>query len=182
MNNDKKINCIACGGENKATNTFCMNCGERLIPGEAANPVPQASSEPTIERADAEVVSSTPWYNEGNTSRQNNKADQSNPYQNTGSSYNPPPKYTAGGSENTGNSGLAIASLVCGIVSIFCCYFSFFVSAAGLITGIMALVKKQPGRGMAIAGIIISSISILFYVIVFVAIIIFSAFPAFWLF
>ncbi|MCL2050201.1 MAG: DUF4190 domain-containing protein [Lachnospiraceae bacterium] len=201
LNNDEKINCPSCGGENKATNTFCMSCGERIVPiekPEAPQPIPPAAPQPippaapqpipptapdanTIERAEGEVVKSTPWYNEGN------EAAKGNPYQNTGSAYKVPPTYAQGGNKaagnvsNGGNSGLAIASLVCGIVSFACCYFSFFVSIAGLIMGIISLVKKQNGRGMAIAGIIISSLSILFYIIVIGAIAIFSESVNSWL-
>jgi hypothetical protein len=186
MNNEIKIKCQACGDENKAVNTFCMNCGERLLPGETAGQAPQAQAEMAagtqsaydnpagnFERADAEVVSSTPWQGEGNQDH------TANPYQNTGAAYTAPTQYANTGNVKKGGSGLAIASLVCGIVSFACCYFSFFVSIAGLVTGIIALVKKHNGRGMAIAGIIISSLSILFYVILILAVVFFAFNPSF---
>ena len=174
LNNDIKVTCQACGGENKAVNTFCMSCGERLSRGEDASQAPPPEAQPAydkvpgdIERADAEVVSSTPWHDNGNPEA------TANPYQNTGSTYTAPTQYANSGNVKKGNSGLAIASLVCGIVSFACCYFSFFVSIAGLVTGIISLVKKHNGRGMAIAGIIISSLSILFYVFVILAVVFF---------
>ncbi len=55
----------------------------------------------------------------------------------------------------TGTNGLAIASLV----------LAFFCSLAGLICGIIALnqIKQRPqgGQGLAIAGIVISALSII---------------------
>lgn len=184
LNNDKKVNCPACGGENKAANTFCMNCGERIMTNEAADSAPPPAAEPVApapeqpkapeqagyERADAEVVSSTPWYNEGNA----------NPYQNTGSSqqaqptYNQtPPTYNQApygpgvNQPSSSNNGLAIASLVCGIVAIAltCCYIGIVSAVAGLITGIISLAKKQGGTGMAIAGVILSGLSFIICVI-----------------
>lgn len=58
-------------------------------------------------------------------------------------------------------SGLAIASLVCGILGIFTCGITALV---GLILGIVALVKinnsqgRLSGRGFAIAGVVVSSV------------------------
>lgn len=62
-------------------------------------------------------------------------------------------------------SGLAIASMVCGIVSIFLCQFVGAVPA--LICGHMALsqINGSPmpmnGRGMAIAGLVLGYLQIL---------------------
>ena len=61
-------------------------------------------------------------------------------------------------------SGLAIASLVCGIVGFVSCGLGGLV---GLILGIWAMVKitdnplKRKGRGLAIAGICVSAVSLL---------------------
>jgi hypothetical protein len=70
----------------------------------------------------------------------------------------PPPQYGYApnpyGPVKTGTNGMAIASLVC----------AFFCSILGLIFGIVALnqIKQtgQGGRGLAIAGLVISAISI----------------------
>ncbi len=59
--------------------------------------------------------------------------------------------------EQQKGSGLAVASLVCGILG-FCVPLA---NVAALITGIMALVKKTAGRGMAIAGTILGGVSLL---------------------
>lgn len=60
-------------------------------------------------------------------------------------------------------SGLAAVSLVLGIVSLFGCWlcvFPILFSIAGLITGIISLAQKRDGKGLAIAGIITSSIGL----------------------
>lgn len=60
-----------------------------------------------------------------------------------------------------GNSGLAIASMVCGIVGVIMCYFCGLAGIAAVICGHMALnqINQAPvpigGRGMAIAGLIL---------------------------
>lgn len=59
------------------------------------------------------------------------------------------------------SSGLAIASMVCGIVSLFMCYFAILGAIPAVICGHLALVriKESPlpmsGRGMAIAGLVL---------------------------
>ncbi len=64
------------------------------------------------------------------------------------------------------NQTLAIVSLVCGILSVICC-FSVITGPAGLITGFMAKNKAEQnpnefgGRGMALAGMITGAIGTL---------------------
>ncbi len=60
-----------------------------------------------------------------------------------------------------GGKGMAIASLICGILSLLLCCFSY----VGLVLGIVAIVlgiiskkKTENGKGMALAGIITGSI------------------------
>jgi hypothetical protein len=65
------------------------------------------------------------------------------------------------------NSGLAIASMICGIVSILLCYVNALAAIPAVICGHMALKKisrsEQPmaGRGMAIAGLVTGYIGLL---------------------
>lgn len=65
--------------------------------------------------------------------------------------------------------GFAIASMILGICSyLFCCcsgFISFFPSAAGLVLGIVSLKRNEDGKGMAIAGIVLSAIGILISII-----------------
>lgn len=63
------------------------------------------------------------------------------------------------------NNGMAIGALVLGIVSIvlFCVpYFTIPASIVGLILGVLSLKNQNGGKGMAIAGIILCSIGLLF--------------------
>jgi hypothetical protein len=82
---------------------------------------------------------------------------------------NPPQQYPPYGSygypQPTTTNGLAIASLV----------LAFFCSIAGLICGIIALnqIKSRPneqGRGLAIAGIVLSSVFIVVGVVSLIAV------------
>ncbi len=89
--------------------------------------------------------------------------------------FQPPP--AASGQDQT----LAIVSLVCGVLSILCC--GFLTGIPAIITGYMAKnnVDSNPnqygGRGLAIAGIVMGGISILFSIlgIIYYAILIASA-------
>lgn len=64
-------------------------------------------------------------------------------------------------------SGWAIASMVCGIVSLFMCYVNILCAIPAVVFGHMALSKirnsAQPmsGRGMAIAGLVTGYLAIL---------------------
>jgi hypothetical protein len=67
------------------------------------------------------------------------------------------------------NNGLAIASLACGIASVgalLVCFVASIAAIPGLITGSLALGRirrsngMETGRGMAIAGIITSSVGL----------------------
>lgn len=68
--------------------------------------------------------------------------------------------------------GLAIASMVLGICSIvpgWCIpYLPFVLGLIGVILGGVSLAKKQGGKGMAIAGLVTSIISLAIYVILLV--------------
>ena len=69
------------------------------------------------------------------------------------------------------SNGLAIASLVLGIISIiFLCLpvLPVLTAIIGLILGIINLVKGNDGKGMAIAGVILSGISLIFGVLLII--------------
>ena len=63
-----------------------------------------------------------------------------------------------------GGKGLSIASMILGIVSVLCSCCLWFIAIpagiVGLILGIVGIKRGGEGRGMAIAGIITSSVSI----------------------
>lgn len=67
--------------------------------------------------------------------------------------------------ETKGTSGLSIAALILGILSILCCCIGFPFSIAGIILAVIVLVKEKPGKGMAIAGLIMSVITLLISIV-----------------
>lgn len=68
-----------------------------------------------------------------------------------------------------GHRGLAIASLVIGILSMtLLCFLGSIVGTAGLILGIIALCKKQKPIGLSIAGIVTSAIGLICGIVILV--------------
>lgn len=87
--------------------------------------------------------------------------------QNTETYYSVPEE----GQKKGGYIGVAIASLVCGILSLLCCPFAccgsccgspnVLLALAAIALGIVTLVKVFEGKGMAIAGIICGGIALI---------------------
>ncbi len=78
------------------------------------------------------------------------------------------------------NNAMSIASMVCGIVSLVsscCVYLSVPLAVVGLILGILSIKNKNDGKGMAIAGIILSGITLFLVLIIIIACV---AFPDAW--
>lgn len=112
---------------------------------------------------------SNPYYGKYNQQPYN----QNNQYNQYGD-YNQPPQYNApyynqqypiyNFQEKT--KGFAIASLILGICSTLgsCCvwFLTLVTSITGLILGIVSLKRNEGGKGMAVAGIILSAVGILF--------------------
>lgn len=86
-----------------------------------------------------------------------------------GDPYNQVP----GGDAPQGSAGLAIASMVLGICAVVfgCCFtwLGIILGLVGLILGGVALSKKTPGRGMAIAGLVLSIIAVALAIIGMIA-------------
>lgn len=72
------------------------------------------------------------------------------------------PMYT----EKDGSKGMAIASLILGISSFFCCGFIF--SILGFIFGLISKSRKPHGNGLAVAGIIVSIVGFVATILVLV--------------
>lgn len=108
---------------------------------------------------------------------QNNQY-QNNQYQNGTYGYGTPQNMDGGA------TGLGVASLILGIVSLLigCCastwWLTLLVAVLSIVFGILSIQKNNSGKGMAIAGIICSVIAIVFMLIVIVAGVALSA----WLF
>lgn len=190
MNEDKKIFCTQCGGENNGSAKFCSNCGAKL-----EQPVTAAEDNTTSTNVYAEGIFSgdntvSPYekitdaeeikpeetpaaqeeiqINYGYT--QNNDTFNSNPVY---SSTSQTQYYTGESTTKTsgGNIGVSIASMVCGILALLCCcatYFSIILSIAAIVLGIIAIVKKYDGMGMAIAGIAVGGVAIIICILMVV--------------
>lgn len=79
-----------------------------------------------------------------------------------------PQYYSTPKAEGNGNIGFAIASMVCGILSLICCCFGFFsliLAIAAIVLGIVSLNSKYDGKGMAIAGIVTGGIGAFIFVL-----------------
>lgn len=188
MNEDKKIFCTQCGGENNGTAKFCSSCGAKLEqPVTAAEDTGSTnvyaegifSGDNTVSPyekiTDAEEIKpeGTPAQEEIQINygySQNNDTFNSNPVYSQASQtqyYSGEDTAKAGG----GNIGVSIASLVCGILALLCCcaaYFSIILSIAAIVLGIITIVKKYDGMGMAIAGIAVGGVAIIICILMFI--------------
>mgnify|MGYP002715331137 CR=1 FL=1 len=153
FDNNAKINCPFCGESNESGVKFCTNCGTKLEMKEAgadsraAEPISSPQEEIAIN-----YERTAPVYSEPALSSQSSDAVVGN---------HTTPVYSS--TENTGAGsnakGLAIASMVCGILSLLCCciwYIGGILAIVGLVLGIISIRKGTEGRGMAMAGIITS--------------------------
>lgn len=74
--------------------------------------------------------------------------------------------------QQEGSKGMAIASLVCGILSITigCCmsYFDLILAIVAAVLGGISISKKNPGKGMAVAGIVMGIIAIVIWVVLII--------------
>jgi hypothetical protein len=68
--------------------------------------------------------------------------------------------------EENGSKGLSVAALIFGILGILCCCIGFPFAIIGLILAIMALAKRKAGKGLAVAGLITSLITLIISTIV----------------
>lgn len=189
MNEDKKIFCTQCGGENNGSAKFCSNCGAKL-----EQPITTAEDNTASTNVYAEGIFSgdntvSPYEKVTDAEEikpeaapaqediqinygysQNNDTFNSNPVY---SSTSQTQYYTGEDAAKTsgGNIGVSIASLICGILALLCCcatYFSIILSIAAIVLGIIAIVKKYDGMGMAIAGIAVGGVAIVFCILMVV--------------
>lgn len=133
MSEDTKKICPYCGSENSSKNKFCSNCGVSL----------QETEEIQIDYGPAEETIESDVHYET--------------YSGDSTYYTMPAGEGVYQKTEGGNIGVAIASMVCGIISIPCCclwMFSAILAIAAVVLGIIALSQKYDGKGLAVAGII----------------------------
>lgn len=71
-------------------------------------------------------------------------------------------------------SGMAIAGMVLGILSMLCCciwYVSAILAILALVFSIITVAKNKPGKGMAIAGIVCGAIGLIMAIVVVIGVI-----------
>lgn len=91
-----------------------------------------------------------------------------------------PVEYTYSGDvpeQKPAKTGLAVAALVLGIISVVlsCLGFNIIIAIVAIILGAVYLSKKQPEkRGMAIAGIVLGIVSIALFVLLVVLTVVFA--------
>ncbi len=76
------------------------------------------------------------------------------------------------------NNGMAIGSMICGIISLLlsCCfwYVALPVAIAGIVLGILVIKNKKGGKGMAIAGLVLSGITVIIAILALIACVAFT--------
>ncbi len=186
MSEEKKIYCTQCGNQNDVSSKFCCNCGAKLsqpdaqdsktVSGQNEGIFSGEETVPVYEKitdAEEEKPVQNPYQDDIQI---NYGSDQPNYYQNTsqGSTYYDPSQsqyYSPEGNKEPaggGNIGIAIASLVCGILSLICCctgLFSAILAVAAVVLGIITLCFKYDGKGMAIAGISTGAVTLVILVL-----------------
>lgn len=163
---EQKVFCSNCGKENEPGAKFCVFCGSQVIASEVQQeePIVEAVTDPAetvAEPAEAGVANDT----------------YSQPV--ATATVQPQQYYsTESLKEDNGYKGVAIASLICGIVALLCCPlscasccggFNILVAIAAVVLGIIALVKKFTGKGLAIAGIVCGGIAVVGTIIMLIA-------------
>ncbi len=141
--------CNRCGAENQAGTRFCTNCGADLM--EQTQAEQQAiSQQPTYQQADYQQ----PNYQQPTYQQQYQQQYQQPNYQQ--------PMYQQPMANTDPGRGLAIASLVLGIVSFLC--FPAITGVLGIVFGGIAKSKgsKSP---MAVAGIVCGAIGIVLWIV-----------------
>lgn len=63
------------------------------------------------------------------------------------------------------SNGMGVASLVMGIISLVCCS-SFIFSVLGIVFGIISLSRKKTNNGIAVAGVVLSAVSIIIGIVI----------------
>ncbi|HEX8173673.1 MAG TPA: DUF4190 domain-containing protein [Pyrinomonadaceae bacterium] len=172
--------------------SFCPNDGTPLVTDTPSSFDPQA----TIMASPPKVSGPTDWPSQPPPSGGSDWGSPSQPIQNDWTSQPPaaqsnwgdtPGSYTPGGSQPVGGTGwqapppppfpgggqkqqgLAIASLVCGILSPCC--FGLLTGIPAVILGFMAISREKSnpelygGKGMAITGIVLGGIGFIFTIL-----------------
>lgn len=164
--------CPNCGSKNSDDATSCAYCGQRFGPRPNQTNSQQQENTSNNDNPYGQYQYGGPYNNpyqndQNQQNQQNWQQPYGNGYQNQNNGYYSNNNYYQQGGpydpyQNQGPApynGLAIASLVIGIVSIVpCCLFPYLcipLNIVGLILGIISR-RKPYGRGMGLAGTIVN--------------------------
>jgi predicted Zn finger-like uncharacterized protein len=142
-------------------------------PAPAARPKQPAAAAPKVKRPPAPVTPPPePEYSESSDSMETDAYTDTNTdvVSEDSAMAQPPMQYSTGASGKPKTSGMAIASLICGIVLCL----APLTSIAAIILGVLGLQKVKQGaggKGMAITGIVLGAVGILLAVAAAVAVI-----------
>lgn len=136
------------------------------------NPYGQQNGQPGYQQP---LPGNQPGYQQNTPNQNGYQQNNQNPYPNNQYQYGQYQQYPT--PEPPKSNGMAVGSLICGILGILlsCClwYIAIPLSIAGLVLGILVLKNKKGGKSLAIVGIVLSAISIIigiFAAIMFIAI------------
>lgn len=118
-------------------------------------------------------------YNQQYNQPQYNQQQYNQPQYNQPNNYNNYNNYAPNQYQQPQDNsrGLAIASLVLGIVSFFCC--GSVCSIVGIVLGVLSRKKKPTDNGMATAGIVLSIIALAIWAIYFIyVLVVYGSFSA----
>lgn len=156
--------CTNCGAEIADESKFCSNCGMKME--ETADAV-TSSGEIDIKYEDTLENS----YYDTPSQELDIHYEEEEVYGGKEIFVVPQPQFYQENIVNeggAGNVGFAIASMVCGILSLVCCcltWLSLLLGIAGIALGVISLKGKFDGRGMAIAGVVCGGIGVAVWVI-----------------
>lgn len=147
------MSCKYCGAPIVEGEKFCRNCGNAI-------PVTETVEVETV--SEPESVETTDTYEDSYENYYESSEEDS---------YEQPQFENYDNQTSGGGSGLAIASMVLGILSVVCCCLSFItviLGIAAVVCGVISIVKGYNGKGMAIAGIVTGGLGLLIGIISFV--------------
>jgi hypothetical protein len=176
--------CPMCDRTYDESQTFCVNDGATLVSdasGSSYDPMKTMVATPPPPSQSAPLP--PPGYGSGELpGGQSPSAWQSPSTPQAGSAWGsnlPPAPSTPFGAPQGQQNGLAIGSLICGILSLIC--FGPLTAIPAIILGFLAMTKiktdpaRYGGRGMAIAGIATGAISLVVLVLYIIFVIILAA-------
>ena len=164
------MNCRYCGADNRDSAKFCENCGGAIVaPAQVTTP-----AEETVNAAPETPVENTtpaPQAYEPYTAYQQPAMNEQGYQPYNPNAYRPYDYTTAPADTTPPANGLAIASLVCGILSLICC--GAFTAIPAIICRVIA--KSQGNKNAAsTAGIICGGVSLALWVLGIVLGVVFS--------